>query len=52
LVGVARLDDLAELVGDGVEGCGLGRRGRVGVEVAGECLVLAVQAVKACVEAG
>jgi hypothetical protein len=43
---------LAELVGDGIKGRGVGGRGRVGGEVAGECLVLAAQAVQACVEAG
>lgn len=52
MVGVARLDDLIEMVGDGVERCRIGGRGRVCGEVAGERLVLAAQAVEARVEAG
>jgi hypothetical protein len=51
LVGVARLDDLADVVGDSIEG-GAGGRGRVRGEVAGECLILAAETVEVCVEAG
>jgi hypothetical protein len=36
--------------GDGVEGCGVGRRGCIGGEIADECLVMATQAVEARVE--
>jgi hypothetical protein len=52
LISVAVGDDVGELVGNRVERCRVGRCGRVCGEFVGECLVLALEGVQACVEGG
>ena len=46
MVGVARGDDLSELVADGVERGRVGRCGRVCGEFACECLVLGLEGIQ------
>jgi hypothetical protein len=52
LLGLAVGDGVIEVVGDGLECCCIRLCGRLCCEFTGECLVLALEGVEACIQGG